>query len=63
MLSYLIRRLIYVAIHTLLLNVATIQFYMIYSLLCTTWGSIFLHTYVFYVKYARPGTEYFLELD
>jgi len=50
MLSYLIRRFIYIAIYTVLLNVATGQFYMIYLQFCTTCGSAFLPKCVWLIK-------------
>ena len=50
MLSYLTRRFIYIAIYTVMLNVATRQFYMIYLQLCTTWGSVFLPKCVWLIK-------------
>jgi hypothetical protein len=68
MLSYLIRRFIYIAIYTVLLNVATRQFSMNYLKLCTTWGSVFLpwlikEFFVFYESTVARILNNFLELD
>jgi hypothetical protein len=70
MLSFLIRRLIYIAIYTVLLNIATRQFYMKYLQLrvCSTRGSVFLpwlikEFLVFYESTVGRILNIFLELD